>query len=366
MRRLRSLTIVVLLLGVAIVGAAQNAQTAKLRGKVVDTTGAVMAATDVKAFQGTRIIKEIQTDNQGDFELDLPSGEYRVEVSAPDFTPFRQAVRVAPNMAPLSVTLALAVIEQIVEVKEDANAVAVSLDAGLGTTTLAGDQLQDLPDNEDDLATYLQQLASAKGGVEQAANFIIDGFNGGRLPPRDQIAQIIIEDNPFSAEGGGGGPRIRIITRPGSGDWRGGFQTSFRDESLNARSPNATNRPSSQQRTFSPQFQGPLIPGRVSMNFQGQSPETESEGNAIIARTPDGSIARGIVSPTTRREVNPRFQVFLNQRNTMNLNINYQTSKSTNRGGNYTLAERGSSSNGHQFSFQISENTTIGKVNNEI
>src|SRR5262245_10758289 len=100
MRRLRSLTTVVLLLSVAIVGAAQNAQTAKLKGKVVDTTGAVMAATDVKALQGTRIIKEGQTDNQGDFEFDLPPGEYRLEVSAPDFTPFRQAVRVTPNMAP--------------------------------------------------------------------------------------------------------------------------------------------------------------------------------------------------------------------------------------------------------------------------
>src|SRR5207249_6802573 len=135
-------------------------------------------------------------------------GDYRVEVSAPDFNTYRQTVRLAANTPPLAVTLSLAVVETIVEVKDEANSINVSLDSSLGNTTLSNDQLQDLPDNEDDLAAYLQSLAGARGGAEQNANFIIDGFNGGRLPPRDQIAQIIIENNPFSAEAGGDGPRI--------------------------------------------------------------------------------------------------------------------------------------------------------------
>src|SRR5262245_36634384 len=118
MRRLRLVLTVLILLSASLVKA-QSTQPIKLKGKVSDSTGAVMAATDVKAFQGTRIIKEAQTNDNGEFELDLPAGEYRVEVSAPDFNAFRQTVRVAPNVAPMAVTLSLAIVETTVEVKEE-------------------------------------------------------------------------------------------------------------------------------------------------------------------------------------------------------------------------------------------------------
>jgi len=367
-RRVRLAAIAILSLSAAIHGlAAQNTSqpTAKLRGQVLDTTGAAMALVDVRVFQGDQLIKQAPTSDQGDFEFDLPPGEYRVEVDAEAFKPFRETVRVAPGMAPFPIRLSLQIVETVVEVRDEANSVAVSLDSSLGATTLAGEQLQDLPDNEDDLAAYLQTLAAAKGGVDQSVNFIVDGFNNGRLPPRDQIQQIIIEDNPFSAEGGGG-QRVRIITRPGSGDWRGGFSFQFRDESLNAKDPSATNKPSSQRRTYSPQFSGPLVPGRVTLNFQGSSQENESEGRSIRAITPDGLAASGIVSPSVTRQVNPRFTIFLNQNNTLNLNFNYSSEKQTNQGGGFTLVERGSTNKRRRFSFQAAENMTIGKVNNEL
>ena len=44
---------------------------------------------------------------------------------------------------------------------------------------------------------------------EGNAQLIIDGFEGGRLPRRDQIAQIVIEPNSFNATGTG--PRITIV-----------------------------------------------------------------------------------------------------------------------------------------------------------
>ena len=361
MRRLRLVTLSLILLGASALGA-QNAQTAKLKGKVVDTTGAVMTATDVKVFQGTRVAKEGQTDNNGEFDFDLPPAEYRVEVSAPDFNTFRQTVRLAGNTPPLAVTLSLAVVETVIEVKDEANSITVSLDSSLGTTTLSNDQLQDLPDNEDDLAAYLQSLAGARGGAEQTANFIVDGFNGGRLPPRDQIAQIIIENNPFSAESGGDGPRIRIITKPGTGDWRGQMNFNFNDSGLNAQAANATNKPNKQTRTFNPQFSGPLIPGRVTLNFQGQSREQESEGNSIVAITPTGSFASGVVSPSTTRRMEPRFVIHLNPKNQMNLNLSYSKTSSTNQGiGGFNLPERASNREQRQFSLQVSENATLGK-----
>jgi hypothetical protein len=365
MRTSRLVALALILWGGSAFGA-QNPQTTKLKGKVADTTGAVLTATDVKVFQGTRVAKQGQTDNNGEFSFDLPPGDYQVEVSAPDFNTFKQNVRLAADTPPLAVTLSVAVVKTTVDVKDDPNAIEVSLDQTLGNTTLADSQIEDLPDNEDDLAQYLQSLAGARGGVEQTATFIIDGFSGGRLPPREQIAQIIIENNPFGAETGGDGPRIRIITKPGTGEWRGQMGFQFNDSALNAQAANAINKPSRQTRTFNPEFSGPLIPGKVTMNFQGQSRE-QSQGNSIVAITPTNSFASDVVSPSTTRQVNPRFVILLNDANQLNLNFGYSKTLSTNQGiGQFNLPERAYNSERRQFYLQASESATIGKLNNEL
>jgi hypothetical protein len=77
----------------------------------------------------------------------------------------------------------------------------------------------------------LQALAGGAGAAGAAASFIVDGFSNGRIPPRDQIQQIIIDTNVFSAEGTGG-PRIQIITRPGTGTWSGNLNLNFNHSSI--------------------------------------------------------------------------------------------------------------------------------------
>src|SRR5262249_59002423 len=97
-----------------------------------------------------------------------------------------------------------------------------------------------LPDNEDDLLEYLQALAgpSAGGasGGQGGAQIYIDGFVGGRLPPREAILQIRINQNPFSAEYAHPGMgRIEIITKPGTEQWHSSVGFNFRNSALDAR-----------------------------------------------------------------------------------------------------------------------------------
>src|SRR5262249_36621110 len=55
-----------------------------------------------------------------------------------------------------------------------------------------------------------------------------------------------------------------------------------------------------------------------------------------------------------------------NNNNQMNVNLGYSKSDSTNQGvGQFNLPERASNSERRQFSLQVSENATIGKLNNE-
>src|SRR5262249_55472978 len=217
---------------------ASFAQSAKVKGRVMDSTGSVMPGVQIKLYQGDKVVSEGLTSGTGDFEVAANPGDYKLEISAPDFNTYTEMVRVTPDMGPLAVTLQLAIIAQNVEVTETRNEISIDSDSSLSTTVLRRDFIDALPDDEDDLANYLQQIAGTRGGAGAQASFVIDGFTGGRIPPKDQIQEIRISNSPFSAEFSGiGYGRTEIITRAGTGDFRGQMNFQFRDESLNGRNP---------------------------------------------------------------------------------------------------------------------------------
>ena len=314
-----------------------------------------MPGAEIRLFQSDKVAQEGKADGSGNFVLDVAPGEYRLEVIAPDFNPYRELVRVSPNMGALSVSMTLATVSTVVDVTE-ADEVSVDPESSLSSTTISGDAVQDLPENEEELLAYLQQMAGTTGGPGGASTLIIDGFTGGRLPPRDQIQEIIINNNPFSAEGGGQGARIQIITRAGTGNWTGNLGFTFQDESLNAKNPFDLNRPARQQRNLNTSVSGPIIPKILSLTLNGRSNESESEGNSIRAVTPDGFVNRGIVSPNVTRSLNTRGQVYLTRTNTLNFNWNYSKTKRENQGiGGFNLPERASNSRNRNWDLQISE-----------
>src|SRR4030095_12135195 len=92
------------------------AQTVWLRGTGLDPSGAVIPQAAIKVSQGNRDVAEAKSDATGNFSFDLPGGEYRLTISATDFRPHQQNVRVSANMRPVSITLAVATINAVVDV----------------------------------------------------------------------------------------------------------------------------------------------------------------------------------------------------------------------------------------------------------
>ena len=93
-----------------------------------------------------------------------------------------------------------------------------------------------------------EQLANMAG---PGAVMRVNGFSGGRLPPKSQIAEIRFRFDPYSAENHEAGfPRVDIRTRPGNGNWRNNATATFRDESLNARNAFATEKAPEQARRY--------------------------------------------------------------------------------------------------------------------
>ena len=120
----------------------------------------------------------------------------------------------------LVISLTAANIEETVEVGNP-NQVNNDPDNNASATVLKDKDLEALPDDPDELEAALQALAGPSSGPN-GGQIYIDGFTGGRIPPKESIREIRINQNPFSAEyerlGFG---RIEILTKPGSDKWRG-------------------------------------------------------------------------------------------------------------------------------------------------
>jgi len=336
-----------------------TAQTIRLRGTVLDPSGAVIPEADIKLTQGNRDVAEKKSDATGNFSFDVPAGEYRVEISAPNFKSHQQNVRVNANMRPLSIALAVATVDAVVNVGQADDKVSLEDDAKLTATTLTGDDIKNLPEDEDALMSQLQALASGTGAAGSTASFLVDGFSNGRIPPRDQIQQIIIDTNVFSAEGTGG-PRIQIITKPGTGPWSGNLNLNYNDSGLNAKNPLAPNKPQKHQRQIVTSYGGPVIPGKLTLRFNARTLQIEQEGAAIVAVTPSGSVNKEVFSPTKNQNLNTNGQLFLTQNHTFNFGANYNTNEFRNQGiGGFNLAERATNFKGHNWNFQLSERGII-------
>jgi hypothetical protein len=100
---------------------------------------------------------------------------------------------------------------------------------------LRGEDLDAFSDDPDDLANELQMLAGPPPGPEGPQIFI-DGFTGGRMPPKQSIREIRV--NQFSSEFDRVGfGRIEILTKPVSDKFHGQAQVDFANRALTARNP---------------------------------------------------------------------------------------------------------------------------------
>jgi len=340
-------------------------QTGSLGGQVVDTLGSVVVGATVTAVSADGKEKTTTTNQRGEFTISgLEAGNYIVRVIADKFSFFENPtveVKAGPKTN-FTATLTVAALEQKVEVAADSG-VSTDPDANASSTVLKEKDLEGLPDDPDELEAALQAIAGPAAGPN-GGQIYIDGFTGGRMPPKEAIREIRINQNPFSAEYDRVGfGRIEILTKPGFEKFRGSANFNFNDESLNSRNPFAANRAPSQRRNYSGFFSGP-IKAKKSSFFVDVS-ENQSDENAVISATiidPSFNIVpfnEDITVPTRRFSVSPRIDLSINDKNTLGARYSFTRSKSVNQPGGFSLASRGSNSSSTQHSVQLTESMII-------
>lgn len=307
-----------------------------LRGQVVDEVGAVIPGAKATIVMPNGRQRSVTTNANGEFSIpNVTPGNYTFYVEFNGFQTFVKTDLTVPFNDQLKVTMMVASVTVETEVKSDAGGVSVEPDQNLNATVLDEEFIKTLPDNEDDLRDYLQALAGpaaggASGGQSGGAQILVNGFSGGRLPPREAIQQIRINQNPFSAEYSRPGfGRIEIITKPGLDSWRGNFATNFRSSLLDARNAFAKERPDSHQETFFFNIGGPIIKKKMSAFFNGSRRQFSGENN-VYARTLDGDFFANVKAPSYSTNFNARADYLLTPKNTLNVNYQFFSSNSKN------------------------------------
>ncbi len=334
---------------------------AHIAGTVSDETGGVMSAVTVRVFAGGSLepLRETVTDRNGYFSMEVPAGSYRIRVSAPSFRSVDHPVDAVPGLEPLAVTLALEALEESVDVVDTAGEFAVDALSSLTATTLSGDELLGLPADEEDLTLYLLLLAGADSTgdpEDDVSGFIIDGFDEGRLPRPEEIAQIIIDPTPLRADGGGEGPRIEIITRPGTGRWERSASLDFADASLDATTPGERTKPARQTRNVDLDLRGPVLPGRLDLDVEASTDARQRAGDSLRAITPAGNVFDGVVRPQRQHELELDADIEIASNRSLGVRFDYESRRTENSGvGGFTLAERGTRDARRDWSFQVSE-----------
>lgn len=376
--KLLRLSILALTLSLGITSVAFGQANGSIGGAVQDSFGAVVVGASITVVAADGTEKTATSNQRGEFSVaGLVPGTYTVKVKATNFALYEntEVAVTAGERAELTVPLTVEVMEEQVEVSES-NSVSTDPNNSAGTTVLGEKELDALPDDPDELEAALQALAGASAGPN-GGQIYIDGFTGGRLPPKEAIREVRINQNPFSAEYDRlGFGRIEILTRPGSDKFRGNVSANFNDESLNSRNPFALNRAPSQTRAFSGNISGPVIKGKASyfLDMNHRTNDSSSVVNALILDSNLNPIRfqEDFQLPNTRFSISPRFDYAINDNNTLVARYSYQRGSSENQGiGGITLPSRASESSNWEHEFRLTETmivnpTTVNETRFEI
>ncbi|HLH44461.1 MAG TPA: carboxypeptidase regulatory-like domain-containing protein [Bryobacteraceae bacterium] len=361
--------------------------TGSLRGQVTDPSGAGIPGATVTLTGPANTVKVATTDATGAYTIvGLPGGTFTVRVAAPGFNLFEKT-NLELNVgrgATLDVPLTVAVEKQEVTV-QDSQGIQIDPEKNAGAIILKGEDLDFLSDDPDDLQADLLALAGPAVGPN-GGQIYIDGFSNGQLPPKENIREIRINSNPFSAEFDTMGfGRIEIFTKPGTDKFGGSLLLEDMDGIFNSRNPfSNTSRPNYSQKQTQATLRGPLT-SKASFNIdfqyrkqdlvsliQAKDPTDLPASFAEIPSFTGTSIYSWYPDYSTRYQVSPRIDYQLTKNITLSGRYSFNHTNSPNGGiGNLnlptfyspatgSLANQETVNTGHTHTAQLTETQVIG------
>jgi Carboxypeptidase regulatory-like domain/TonB dependent receptor len=331
--------------------AAVSASPSAVRIRVLDPSGAVVPRATLALHCADGPVRRAVTGANGEARFPwVDPGSCALEVNARGFEPLAPSETSPDATGVLTIVLAVARREESVNVG-DATRDALRRERSF-SQVLTPEEIASLPDDPEEMEDALRQRAGP------GATLRVNGFTGGRLPPKSQIRQIRIQTNRFAAENHEGGhPGIDIVTRPGLGSWRTSVGGGVRDRAWGGRPPLAAASGAQSAHRLSLTVDGPLQEDKTSLSLQLQSREA-SDATAVTALFPG---APSTVRPTTDKlDLQARLEHAWGKTQTTRAEIQHNTYDRALLGaGGLALPERGYADDRGEDLFRLSNTGVV-------
>ncbi|SEG45394.1 Carboxypeptidase regulatory-like domain-containing protein [Bryocella elongata] len=352
------------------VSSAAFAQTAKptavttsklpvLSGDVLDATGAAIPGAAVH-LHSDQADADAVSDNIGHFTVSLAPGTYTLTAEFNGFRTLHRSnvVIVAGHNSALTLKL-LAASDQEIEV-DASQAADTSSSANRSALVFKNEQLDTF---SDDPNVMEQQLESLSGGdPSNPPQLYVDGFSGGQMPSKDEIREVRINQNPFSAvydQFGSG--RIEILTKPGANKLHGNLDTQWGDSALNARNPYIVGTlPAYDSQNIYGSLTGPV--NKTTSFFANVLVENTNSNASVNAKSVDPAtllpvqITQAVPTQSHWQSYRGRIDHQFGKTDTFIGQYRFNNSTAENSGvGQLVLAEAGSNSVTHRQIVQLSD-----------
>jgi len=306
-----------------------------LSGLIADPSGAKVPHAAIHV-EGT-VARDITSDGAGRFSLALPAGSYTVTVRVPGFKDSIATAQVtAGATVRVDATLAIAPVIQELTIPA-ANAGSTAAADNAGALVFQGAELNTFSSDD---ATFQQELLSLAGGGIKPPEVFINGFSGGRFPPKSSILSVRINRNPYSAAYDNlGFGRVEITTKPGGGKLHGQLSINATDNALNAQNPYIVGgEPPYYQLTVDGNITGGL--GKKTSFFLAGNVNDQQNNTALNAVTLTGNQPTPFSATAHTPQLTSTYSLRLDRQLTPNnsLDTRYEFSQNTLTNGGLTTA----------------------------
>jgi Carboxypeptidase regulatory-like domain len=331
---------------------------ASLEVIVKDPSGALINKAQVQLVRNGKPQSLSSTNQRGEAHFNkVAAGRYQIHVEAPGFK--AQDVDsgdISTGQNRREVTLEIEVIKVDVDVADEAQVRNTNPKGPSFSNVLTAEQIAQLPDDPDELENAINQLAGP------GAQMRVNGFRGGKLPPKSQIREIRFRMNPYAAENHDAGfGFVDITTKPGINSWHGSFNFGFRDESLNGRQVFAPFRGPEQQRRFGLSLDGPLWKNHTSL-FLNADGSLFFDARPILATLPGGTLSDLAYRPSRRLNLDARIEHVLTKTHTARLQFQRNAGVQNNLGvGDFDLPSRGYAQDQTEYIARVADSGVFGK-----
>lgn len=332
---------------------------------VKDQFGGTISGAEIALGKSGEKLRQIQTDSLGVGEFfKLAAGEYEITVAAEGFKEYKSREIGVKNgeISKIEIVLEVALVESNVEVGETDTPDAEK--SGL-TTILNEKEIAGLPDNQEELERTIRKIGEAATGSEDLP-ITVNGVQGGKIPPKQAIQQIRVNQNVFSSQydspyGGG----IEIFTRSKVDKYSGYVSFGFADSRFNAADPFLHKRIPYQSRTYYFNLTGPLF-GSEKANFFVYGGRSDSDTSAAInAVVLDSDLQpveykQTIFAPVSSENIYLNINADPTKKHKLFLGYNLSSSRAKGQNvGGFSLPSRANNANSQGHYLQLSDTYLI-------